>query len=216
MLKNAFGILFCAVGLVVGWQLGEAVLAREDRLQEGLAQKPERVKRLIGDPLTAGPVRRAGDCSCKGIYCDCAPGVRSCGCVEILAAREKAEERVEQLPAPVAVEDDAKAVTTRHVGIVDEKGRRVAALSYADGGAGLWLQMAEGEKDGPMVAIFTIDKQAAIGLYESRKPKGGGMPLALTLDKDSRPLIQVRDVKGNGKAQWIDLLKLAEWQAAQK
>lgn len=97
------------------------------------------------------------------------------------------------------------AVTVKRLTLVNEEGVTVACLHGFRDGAGLWLH-GPGNKQ-PMIAIYTLAGQQAIGLYESTSPKGP-LPLALSLH-DGRPQLQLMDPKvGMDSLVVVDLLDL--------
>lgn len=94
--------------------------------------------------------------------------------------------------------------SVRCLRLIDENGRCVGELHGLSEGAGLWLHGPDPSK--PMVAVFTLREQTAIGLYESTNPRGP-MPLALLLS-NGRPMLQLMDPADPSSIRLVDLLDL--------
>lgn len=98
------------------------------------------------------------------------------------------------------------SVTAKSLSIVDAEGKQVAILTGASGGAGLWLTGPGGD----LVAVYAIEGQTAIGIYdkESQKYDTKGIPLALTVAQGVAA-VQFRDKDGNVHQVTLDDVKKA-------
>lgn len=77
-------------------------------------------------------------------------------------------------------------IKTGKLTIVNEAGKEVAVLTASSDGVGLWLNGPDGKK---VIAIYAIEGQTAIGIYDEpgKKP---GIDIALGVN-DGGPFIQV-------------------------
>lgn len=90
---------------------------------------------------------------------------------------------------------EADTLRVKNIAIVNEAGRQVATLASVGVGAGLWLTGAKGE----MVAIYALEGQTAIGLYDNIQNASGGLDIALFIS-NGEPTIQFRQNGGNPKS----------------
>lgn len=85
-------------------------------------------------------------------------------------------------------------VTTKQISLSDASGKTKGTAMTTHGGSALWLDSGDGET----IAVVSFKDQVGIGIYDRRSLKeGGGMPLALLVGDDGRPLIQFRHSDGN-------------------
>jgi hypothetical protein len=95
----------------------------------------------------------------------------------------------------------ASEVRTRRLVIEGDDGKPVATLEVASGGAGLWIL----GPDGSRVAIYAIEGQTALGLYDKGSDEGRGCDLALFMDQ-GQPTIQYRTSGGEARHLRLDEL----------
>lgn len=94
----------------------------------------------------------------------------------------------------------ADRVETKHLAIMNDKGKEVATICPSSDGAGLWITGPEGH----VVAVYSINGQTCIGLY--RDPANTvGIDIGLCVGKDG-PFVQV---VVDGEVRQIDAKTLA-------
>jgi len=96
-------------------------------------------------------------------------------------------------------------IIAKSITIVNDDGKTVLAMKAHEGGAGMWIMAP----DGKMIAIYAINGQTAIGIYDKKGAEGNsqGMPLALSIDADGQAFVQFRNDKGNIELVAIEDLK---------
>jgi len=94
-------------------------------------------------------------------------------------------------------------ITTKKLKIVDDNGKGVATLEATANGAGLWIT----GPDGQTVAIYSIEGQTALGIYEKGFGDGKGMDLAIYM-ADGVPTVQYRE--NGGEVKFLKLSEVSE------
>lgn len=103
-----------------------------------------------------------------------------------------------------------KNIECESITLTHPESKAKLSLAATPHGAGIWV--SEDKNDKAVIAIYTMDGMTAVGIYgPGQIDKGNGLNVALSVDKDGNPYVQVVNAAGDVKEIGYDeLARLAK------
>jgi hypothetical protein len=164
----------------------------------GLAVDPDKVAACsCKDCNCCEACKSGGECKCDD--CDCCDACPGKGDKKVASVETTEGEKTESVSDSI----EARTVKASLINLVDSDGKSVGSLQGLYGGSGLWLAGPNGQ-----IALWNVHGSGVgIGIYPKNLKDIQGTPIALSLDKEGNPFIQmVRP--SDGKIIQIDFEEL--------